>query len=156
MAKAKVTCTCTTCGSEFTKTKYCYNRREADNWESWAESYFDTCPDCWRKQQEAKKIEGAAEVIEMPYKDYKAQYSDCQTVADSYDAKSKTVKVLISKERRCKDEMREAYVRYVTSEESYRNWFNDLWNTDWSDYNAKSDVEKEILDILKKWKGEQQ
>lgn len=56
MAKAIVTCTCTTCGAEFTKTAVRSSRRAADEWCEWAKSAYDECPECYRKrkQQEAE------------------------------------------------------------------------------------------------------
>lgn len=58
MAQAYIICTCTTCGKEFTKTKTCKNRSEADSFEKWAKENIDTCPDCYKKirrKQEAEK-----------------------------------------------------------------------------------------------------
>ena len=49
MAKARAICICSTCGKEFTKTKQCKNRAEADSFEQWAKENIDTCPDCYRK-----------------------------------------------------------------------------------------------------------
>lgn len=58
MAMARAICTCSTCGNEFTKSKQCRNRREADNFEQWAKDHLDTCPECYRKfrhEREAAK-----------------------------------------------------------------------------------------------------
>lgn len=50
MAKARVRLTCPTCGEEYTWSVDCYNRREADEWESRHEGETDReCPACWRK-----------------------------------------------------------------------------------------------------------
>lgn len=54
MAKAVAICMCSTCGKEFKKEKKCFNRRDADSWEAWATEHFDTCSDCWKKEQEEK------------------------------------------------------------------------------------------------------
>ena len=62
MAKAKVICTCAKCGATFEVTKDCYNRRDAEKWESWAGSHYDECPDCYkvRMQQEREAANAAA------------------------------------------------------------------------------------------------
>jgi len=57
MAKATANCTCAECGATFTKTTTKSNRREADAWESWAESNFTQCPQCWGKEQRKKEQE---------------------------------------------------------------------------------------------------
>ena len=49
MAKAIAECTCTVCGKHFTRFRWCNNRREADSWEQWASTYFDRCPSCYRR-----------------------------------------------------------------------------------------------------------
>ena len=49
MAKAIAECTCTVCGKHFTRFRWCNNRREADSWEEWASTYFDKCPSCYRR-----------------------------------------------------------------------------------------------------------
>lgn len=46
MAKATATCTCATCGAEFTVSATKSSRREADNFEHWAETHCDECPTC--------------------------------------------------------------------------------------------------------------
>lgn len=55
MAKATANCICDTCGSEFVKEKKCYNRREADDWEKWAESNLRECPSCYYKRMAAEE-----------------------------------------------------------------------------------------------------
>lgn len=46
MAKGTATCTCKYCGKTFEVSKTCYNRSDANNWESWAEAHYDECPEC--------------------------------------------------------------------------------------------------------------
>lgn len=53
MAKATATCTCATCGAKFTKTKICYNRRDADSWEAWAAENIDECGACYKARMRA-------------------------------------------------------------------------------------------------------
>ncbi len=50
MAKATAHCTCERCGSEFIKEKTCHNRREADDYEAWAERNITVCPECYRTE----------------------------------------------------------------------------------------------------------
>lgn len=55
MARARANCICRVCGESFEKVKHCYSRREADNWKEWAESNYILCPQCWGKEQQAKR-----------------------------------------------------------------------------------------------------
>lgn len=64
MAKATATCTCATCGAEFTVTAYKYNRREADSWESWAESHYDECDECREKRIQSERDEANRKAAE--------------------------------------------------------------------------------------------
>lgn len=64
MAIAKITLTCSECGCTFTHRKECFNRREADNYESWAVNHIDTCPDCHRKQKADQKAATLAAELE--------------------------------------------------------------------------------------------
>lgn len=57
MAKARVTCKCTVCGSEFEHTHMCRNRTEADSYERWAAENITICPSCYAA---AKKAEAQA------------------------------------------------------------------------------------------------
>lgn len=60
MAKARVTCTCKTCGATFTKETIKRNRAEADSWEAWAAENIDICPDCYRAEKKQKEAERVA------------------------------------------------------------------------------------------------
>ncbi len=67
MAKARVTCTCKICGATFTRETIKRNRAEADNWEAWAAENIDTCPGCFRaQQQKEKELEAAARSSQLP------------------------------------------------------------------------------------------
>ena len=55
MAKATATCTCATCGDVFTVSATKYNRREANQWEEWASTYYDECTECWKKRKDAER-----------------------------------------------------------------------------------------------------
>jgi hypothetical protein len=57
MAKATANCKCVECGVSFEKTTVKSNRKEANSWEQWAESYYDKCPQCWGKEQRKKEQE---------------------------------------------------------------------------------------------------
>nr|WP_297934605.1 hypothetical protein [uncultured Lachnoclostridium sp.] len=63
MAMARVTITCCRCGKEFEVRKQCYNRREADGFEAWAESHIDTCSNC---ERELEYEQAVAETSELP------------------------------------------------------------------------------------------
>ena len=58
MARAKITLTCSDCGETFEHIHFCNNRRDADSYETWAKENVTQCPDCYRKAQLAKKLEG--------------------------------------------------------------------------------------------------
>jgi predicted enzyme related to lactoylglutathione lyase len=55
MARAVARCKCKKCGEAFTREKKCYNRNEADRWESWAEANFDLCGQCYAKEQKERE-----------------------------------------------------------------------------------------------------
>lgn len=57
MAKATANCTCAECGATFQKTATKQNRSQANAWESWAESNYTQCPQCWGKAQRQKEQE---------------------------------------------------------------------------------------------------
>ena len=50
MAKAEITLTCRDCGKRFKWAKDCYNRKEANEAEAWAEENITLCPDCRKKE----------------------------------------------------------------------------------------------------------
>lgn len=52
------------------------------------------CYECYRAMKEAQKSEGCAEV-RMHYSEYKNNYAACETRADSYDKKTKTIIVYV-------------------------------------------------------------
>lgn len=56
MAKATATCICATCGKEFIVEATCYNRKDANNFESYATEHYDECKDCY-----LSRIKDAAE-----------------------------------------------------------------------------------------------
>ena len=47
MAMAKVKCTCSACGKEFTVKRDCFSRKDADSFEAWAAQHFTLCRDCY-------------------------------------------------------------------------------------------------------------
>lgn len=55
------------------------------------------CTACWREQQEIEKSIGCKEV-EMLYREYKLNYSDCKTKAGSYNGEKKTIVVYVPEE----------------------------------------------------------
>lgn len=66
MAKATATCTCATCGTTFVRTKICYNRREADEWEAWAAENITECPACYAASRRAEEARQRAEEASKP------------------------------------------------------------------------------------------
>lgn len=63
MAVARVTLVCPTCGAEFTKTKTCYNRKEADRWEEYMKTTDMECPECYKARKAADAEAAVAEII---------------------------------------------------------------------------------------------
>lgn len=61
------------------------------------------CPDCYTAKKAAER-EAKYEVIEMHYGEYKRNYSDCKTVAGSYDSANKTIKVYVPRDKKENDE----------------------------------------------------
>ena len=55
MAKARVEVFCSECGTSIIKTADRDNRRDADQWESWAKSENWLCPKCWGEQKRAEE-----------------------------------------------------------------------------------------------------
>lgn len=91
MAKATATCTCETCGKEFTVEKICYNRRDADSWESWAVDHICECSDCYKKRtaEEARKEAKAYDLPEIEAVSEK-QRAFADVLRNKYVAKNKT------------------------------------------------------------------
>ena len=93
-------CKCVHCGKEFTAKKRIYgNRQERLNWQEWASEHYDTCSECYAKICEENQIENAKrngnDVIEVHYGEYKRNYANCETIKDSYNAKTKTILVIV-------------------------------------------------------------
>ena len=64
MAMAKVTLACSICGNEYTVSKRCYNRKDADSFEEHMKKQEGKCPDCFaieRRTQESIERAQAAE-----------------------------------------------------------------------------------------------
>lgn len=64
MAKAKAKCICATCGKEFTVEATCYNRKDANNFESYAAEQYDECKDCYSSRIKAAAEKRAKALIE--------------------------------------------------------------------------------------------
>lgn len=52
------------------------------------------CPECYAAYMEERKTDGC-EIVEMLYRDYKNNYSDCKTMKDSYNPENKTITVYV-------------------------------------------------------------
>lgn len=53
MAKATAHCKCKKCGEDFIRENTnCFKRSQADDWEKWAENYYDLCDRCYHKEQD--------------------------------------------------------------------------------------------------------
>lgn len=61
------------------------------------ETFSQSLRYAWRKAKEAAKTAAeiaAKGIVRMHYSEYKATYSDCQTVEGSYDKRTKTIEVM--------------------------------------------------------------
>lgn len=55
MAKAVVNLICEKCGAEYTRTKICYNRKEADSWEAYMTDRAEClCLECYKEKKKAE------------------------------------------------------------------------------------------------------
>lgn len=48
-----------------------------------------------KSEKQTQSLEAGDFIWEMPYRQYKEHYSDCETVVDSYDSENATIKVII-------------------------------------------------------------
>ena len=90
MAKYDVTYKCTHEGTVelFGKTTDRMKKIE------WMETTL--CPECYAREQAQKANKGMQiEEVEMLYSEYKNNFSNCQTLPNSYDSKTKTITVLV-------------------------------------------------------------
>ena len=60
MARAIAICKCDKCGEEFTVTKTCMNRRDADSWEEWASRNYYECSSCYKERKRKEEAEAIA------------------------------------------------------------------------------------------------
>ncbi len=90
MAKYDVTYKCTHEGTVelFGKTTDRMKKIE------WMETTL--CPECYAREQAQLQNKGnQIEEVEMHYAEYKNNFSNCQTLPNSYDSKAKTIVVLV-------------------------------------------------------------
>lgn len=67
MAKATFTFKCIVCGKKTTIEKVCYNRKEANDFESYAASTIDTCGTCRAKERSQEQAKEVAEMgLDLP------------------------------------------------------------------------------------------
>lgn len=108
MAKYDVTYKCTHEGTVelFGKTTDRMKKIE------WMETTL--CPECYAREQAQKANKGMQiEEVEMLYSEYKNNFSNCQTLPNSYDSKTKTITVLVPVEV---EEVEEVTVAEETTE----------------------------------------
>ena len=70
------------------------------------------CTECYEKSQNK-----GSEEVEMSYREYKENYSNCNTKKDSYDKKTKTIIVFVPKKEEVKEEVAEVKETELTTEE---------------------------------------
>lgn len=145
MAKATVTCVCKVCGKTFTKSAIKNNRTEANSWEAWASEHFDLCPDCYA----AKQNEGA-EIVEMHYAEYKKNYADKKTVANSYNKETKTILVIIRTAAEVAAEKEEAEVKAAEEKKAAKKEENHKKAVEKAATATKSDIFKAAHRYAKK------
>lgn len=121
MAKAEAVCTCSRCDREFTVTAVKRNRREADDFEHWAENSVTTCRDCElaeKREAERKKSAHADELIgDVPLTGSEKQK------AWATDVRRSLVRGTMEEIERMKEKAKgEKDERLVSSAEEYLSW----------------------------------
>ena len=67
---------------------------DRENKIAWLETTL--CPECYaREQAQLQNKDNQIEEVEMHYAEYKNNFSNCQTLPNSYDSKTKTIVVLV-------------------------------------------------------------
>lgn len=126
MAMASVNLICKACGNEFTWSKKCYSRRDADSSEAWARENITLCPECAAKaRREAEAAELAEAVKALP---------DNLTGSDKQIAWAKDIRakyaLMIQREyvNEADDDLRVYYVKVldvIIAENSSAKWWID-------------------------------
>lgn len=76
------------------------------------------CPECYaREQAQLQNKDNQIEEVEMHYGEYKNNFSNCQTLPNSYDSKTKTITVLVPVEVEEVEEVTVAEETVETTEE---------------------------------------
>ena len=83
------------CGHIETKSLYGKETERHNKIEYWEK--FGVCTECYKEQKmieaEAEAEKNGLQKKEMSYREYKLNYSNCKTVAGSYNGETKTIKV---------------------------------------------------------------
>ena len=66
------------------------------------------------QQKQSVDLEAGDEIIEMPYRQYKDHYADCEAVAGSYDDVLRTIKVIVRAGRMKASGVRGKHYKYFT------------------------------------------
>ena len=89
---------CVVCGRPVRRKKVCLSTEQRDWWEAKIQKEKTTCYLCWYKE-ELREM-GRSDEIEvrrMPYSEYKREWSTCHRVPNSYNRRTKTVEIVITK-----------------------------------------------------------
>lgn len=109
MAKYDVTFSC-----GHTEEKQIYGKAEERKRKI---KYFQkscVCSECYKKQMEEENAKDCEEV-EMSYREYKENYSECKTKRDSYNKEEKTIVVYVPKKKEEAKDSREIMREALTA-----------------------------------------
>lgn len=98
MTNARVDKNCVMCGCLVRREKVCLSTEQRDWWKAKIRKEETTCCLCWYKE-ELRKMGRSDEVDvrRMPYSEYKKEWNTCRCVPGSYNKRTKTVEVVITK-----------------------------------------------------------
>ena len=98
MVNARVDKSCVICGCLVRREKMCLSTEQRDWWKAKIQKEETTCYLCWYKEELRKMGRSdEVEVRRMPYSEYKKEWSTCRCIPGSYNERTKTIEVIITK-----------------------------------------------------------
>nr|DAP27054.1 MAG TPA: hypothetical protein [Caudoviricetes sp.] len=98
MVNAHVDKNCVICGCLVRRERMCLSAEQRDWWKAKVQTEETTCYLCWYKEELRKKGRSDKIVVKrMPYTEYKREWGTCRYVPGSYNERTKTIEVVITK-----------------------------------------------------------
>lgn len=126
---------------------------DRENKIAWLETTL--CPECYAREQAQKANKGMQiEEVEMHYSEYKNNFSNCQTLPNSYNRQTKTIIVLVpveveeAKEVTATEETVETIVEEVTDETLTIEEIAEICNAPVSAIRKMAEMSNEKLDEM--------